>query len=569
MRRTSFAPQVSLCVGALTLSLMSGNLVRVAIAESGTDPYQVQTVCTAAPVNIGRRITASNGAELQQALDTAVGGDTILLPPAATFQPSNGEGSFVLRNRPVASGQWIIVRSSDTAFDLRGALAPGTRVDDTHASSMPQIRAVRSNTPAIRAERGAHGYRLVGLAVSPDPSLRQLSSLVELGTGSETSMESLPADIIIDRSYLHGNDNGNFRRGVAMNGVALAVIDSYLANFHDENGDSQAIAGWNGPGPFKIVNNFLEGASENIAFGGTDPSIPNLVPADIEIRRNVSTKRTSWQTDKVPVKNAFELKNARRVLVEGNVFEHVWPSGQDGTAIVLKSVNQEGSCSWCVTEYVTFRRNVVRNARNGFVINAAETGKRGFAMPAPANHIRIEDVIFEELSGKLLRIFGGATDISVTHITSRGNPTGVLEPRDTADANPHFVFQFNIVERMQYGIGAGGEEGLKTLSRNFAPFTYRQNVIVNRSAGTDQALSDAALQSRYPPTTWVARSWEDVGFVAGTSKLARNSQYAAAADDGRDIGADVDAIASAVSGTGRNADGCGPIAVPRPRGAVH
>ena len=28
--------------------------------------------------------------------------------------------------------------------------------------------------------------------------------------------------------------------------------------------DSQAIAGWNGPGPFIIDNNYLEGAGENI-----------------------------------------------------------------------------------------------------------------------------------------------------------------------------------------------------------------------------------------------------------------------------------------------------------------
>ena len=78
------------------------------------------------------------------------------------------------------------------------------------------------------------------------------------------------------------------------------------------------------------------------------------------------------------------------------MFERVWPSGQDGTAIVLKSVNQEGNCTWCVTEYVTFRRNLVRNAKNGLVINAAETGKRGFAMPVSANHIRIEGTQAEE-----------------------------------------------------------------------------------------------------------------------------------------------------------------------------
>ena len=113
---------------------------------------------------------------------------------------------------------------------------------------------------------------------------------------------------MIDRSYLHGNDAGNYRRGVALNGARLAVVDSYLENFHDANTDSQAIAGWNGPGPFKIVNNFLEAASENILFGGSDPAFVGLVPSDIEVRRNLSTKRLAWRTAGVPVKNAFELK---------------------------------------------------------------------------------------------------------------------------------------------------------------------------------------------------------------------------------------------------------------------
>src|SRR5262249_62426745 len=131
---------------------------------------------------------------------------------------------------------------------------------------------------------------------------------------TKNTAAAVPADVIIDRCYVHGNDSGSFRRGIAMNGVNLAAIDSTISNFHDADSDSQAIAGWNGPGPFKIVNNFLEAASENIMFGGGDPAIDGLVPSDIEIRRNLSTKRIAWRAAKVPVKNTFELKNARRVL---------------------------------------------------------------------------------------------------------------------------------------------------------------------------------------------------------------------------------------------------------------
>jgi len=59
--------------------------------------------------------------------------------------------------------------------------------------------------------------------------------------------------------------------------------------------DAQAIAGWNGPGPYLIENNYLEGAGENLLIGGTDPLIQNLVTANVTIRRNYLTKPVAWR----------------------------------------------------------------------------------------------------------------------------------------------------------------------------------------------------------------------------------------------------------------------------------
>jgi hypothetical protein len=80
-------------------------------------------------------------------------------------------------------------------------------------------------------------------------------------------------------------------------------------------------------GPFKIVNNFLEAAGETIIFGGGRAT---ATPTDIEIRRNHMFKPMTWMkgqpgfvggVDGSPfiVKNLFELKNAQRVLLEGNI----------------------------------------------------------------------------------------------------------------------------------------------------------------------------------------------------------------------------------------------------------
>jgi hypothetical protein len=535
-----------------SLVLIPGNAVPQ--IDTQQDPYQVLTFCT--PVPVGRRqITVTTGAELQRALDQAAGGDTILLAEEATFHPVAPEGSFMLRNRQIPSDQWVTVRSANHAFDASGALPPLVRAGKDNANVMPKLRAAAVNTAAIRAESGARGYRLIGLDIGVDEGVAQLSNLVELGSGKDARVEAEPSDIVIDRCYLHGNDRGDFRRGVALNGVRLAVVESYLENFHDTRSDSQAIAGWNGAGPFKIVNNFLEGASENIMFGGGDPAVDGLVPSDIEIRRNLSSKRLSWKSSGVPVKNAFELKNARRVLVDGNTFERVWTSGQNGTAIVLKSVDQDGRCTWCVTEYVTFSNNIVRDAGSGMAINAAETGAKGMPLPRAANHIRVSNVLFQNIGatewgtgGKLLRITNGVSNVEITHVTSLSNPNGILDAQNPADLNPNLVFKHNIVERKLYGIGAGGNEGIATITKNFSPFVYNQNVLVNTSAGTTQAITDDALKSRYPPVTIVVPAWDAVGFQKGGFRLMPASRFYRAGDDGQDLGANMDALEQAQNG---------------------
>jgi hypothetical protein len=85
-----------------------------------------------------------------------------------------------------------------------------------------------------------------------------------------------------------------------------------------------------------------ERVRENIIFGGSDPEIAGLVPSDITVRGNLVTKDLAWKAIRFQVKNLFELKNARRVVVDGNVFEYSWTSGQEGSGIVITVRNQSG-----------------------------------------------------------------------------------------------------------------------------------------------------------------------------------------------------------------------------------
>jgi len=319
-----------------------------------------QLIDTTMPPTPGQTIHVAAGGDLQAALDMAQPGDTVAIDSGATFT-----GPLML---PVKSGSgWIVVRSADPRIP-----PAGNRAAPADAAHMPKILAPNAQS-AIVAAPGAHHFRLVGLEISPTDANALIYVLVSLGDGSMTQLSQVPHDIVLDRMYIHGTPTGYTKRGVELDAQNAAVIDSTISDCHAVGQDAQAIAGFNGPGPFKIDGNYLEGSGENLIFGGADPAIANLVPSDIEIRRNHFFKPLSWKADDPSyagthwsVKNLLELKNARRVLVRCNVFEHNWADAQVGISILMTPRNQDGSAPWSAVGDVTIVDNVLHDAASGF-----------------------------------------------------------------------------------------------------------------------------------------------------------------------------------------------------------
>src|SRR5581483_10037192 len=143
-------------------------------------------------------------------------------------------------------------------------LNAGVRVEPNDASSMAQILAPGLNEPAIQTQPGANNYTLRGLNILPVDAAALVDTLVTIGDGSsnQSSASNLPNNIILDQCYIHGWDGQSIKRGVALNDGDGAtsksgVYNSYVSNFKLVNQDAQAIAGWNGPGPYTIENNYL------------------------------------------------------------------------------------------------------------------------------------------------------------------------------------------------------------------------------------------------------------------------------------------------------------------------
>jgi hypothetical protein len=368
-------------------------------------------------------ISVNAGGNLQAAIDAAQPGDTILLQAGATFN-----GPYRLRAK--GGSTYITIRSSAADGSLP---ASGQRISPSHASLLPKIKATTAGS-AMTTDKGATYWRLLFLEFLPASSSSS-ANLVEFGaTGtSQNTSSAVPRELVMDRCYLHGDPSYGQRRGLALNSGHATIVNSYFADFKGVTQDTQAIMGWNGPGPFLIENNYLEAAGENLMFGGNDPSIVNLVPSDIVIRRNRITKKTAWMTQSWTVKNLIEFKNAQRVLVEGNTIECNWAAGQQGYSIVFTPRNQNGTAPWTIVRNIVVQNNIIRHMAAAFNI----LGYDDLATSQQTQDITIKNNLLYNLhtgwsipnhpaNGRLAIIGGGPKNITIDHNTVDNNGSSTI-----------------------------------------------------------------------------------------------------------------------------------------------
>jgi PKD repeat protein len=522
----------------------------------------------------GNTINVRSGDNLQSALNLAQPGDTLLLQSGATFvAPSGG---FVLPAKSNPNNKWIVMRASD----MSNLPPPGFRVGPQDAASMPKILSSNA-VAALTTQTGAGAvnasyWRIIGVEFSvtatalADANITggagANTGLVRLGDPYETSAANVSHDFVIDRCYIHGNPRMNTIRGINLNSGSAAIIDSHLSDFHGVAWESQAICGWNGPGPFKIVNNYLEGASENIMFGGGDPKINGLIPSDIEIKRNYFFKPLSWKLSDPSyagyhwnIKNSFELKNSRRVLIQGNVFENSWVDGQVGYGISIKSSNQDNSAPWSQTLDVTFTENIVRRVAIGIQVAARDN----INTTQVTTRVLVRNNVFEDVnslfsggSGTMVRIIGGnapvgfastgPTYVTVDHNTGFVTSNSNGKMLEVSDVTPNFVYTNNLFDYNSYAVkGSGLADGNQTLTSQFPGVVFTKNALAGNSAASTNFSS-------YPGNYFPA-SWSSVGFVSfnnglhGDYHLTASSPYRNQGSDGKDLGADIDALNASIN----------------------
>src|ERR1019366_6765821 len=382
-------------------------LPRVTVPSAMTD--------TPAP---GTVISVNAGGDLQSALNNANCGDVIQLQAGATFT-----GKFIVPAKNCDINHWIIVRTSapDSALPAEGQRATPCYAGVASLPGRPQyscanpknvmakVQIQTQGTGPFQFATGANHYRFIGLEITR-PAGTPGGGLLVSGKGTADRL-------VVDRSWLHGALQDETHNGVNMDGMTnVAVVDSYFSDFHciSMTGtctDAHAVSGGLGDtqdGPFKIQNNFLEASGEAILFGG---GAATKTPTDIQVLNNHFWKPWQWMpgspnfiggTDgnAFVVKNHFELKNAARVLVEGNLMENCWGGfSQTGYGILLTPKNSYGLCPLCQVTDVTIRYVHISHGGGGISMATILSGNGITGLPALAGaRWSIHDVVIDDIT---------------------------------------------------------------------------------------------------------------------------------------------------------------------------
>jgi len=534
----------------------------------------------------GSTINVNTAANLQSALNSASCGDMIQLQAGATFS-----GIFNFPAKSCDDNHWIIVRTSsdDSLLPAEGSRLTPCYAGVTSLPGRPAFQCASTknvlakllmptggNSGPINFAEGANHYRLIGLEVTR-----------VAGTGIVYALASVinsgPANnVIFDRVWLHGTAHDDTTRGIDLGGSTYtAIVDSSFTDFHCTSltgacTDAQAInGGLNGysMGPYKITDNFLESSGENILFGG---GAATATPTDIEVSRNHMFKPMTWMKGQPGfvggptgnpfiVKNLFELKNAQRVLLDSNIMEDSWGGfSQVGFGILLTPVNQSGLCNTCTVTDVTIRYSTISHVGAGLQIANALTGSAGQGQRYSIHDIVIDDIDGPKYSGPgefaQLSIAPGEPvlqNVTINHITAFPPNTMFIVGAFPPTQLKNIAVTNSIVDAGVYPVWSTGNNGsqvncaaqdnpLKTFKACFNSYAFSTNAIIDPPALASPANWPSG--NFFPATTAAVQFVNYNGGNGGDYHLQPSSPYKNRGSDGKDIGADVDAIDSAIAG---------------------
>jgi hypothetical protein len=278
------------------------------------------------------------------------------------------------------------------------------------------------------------------------------------------------------------------------------------------------------------------------------------------------------------VKNLLELKNAQRVLIEGNIFEYSWAGfSQAGYLMLLTPKNQSGWCPICEVTDVTIRYNTFSHGGAG--ISMANVPDDGGQIGTDGERYSIHDITIDDInksfyqayagsaSGSLFQVFnawptsGQIQHVWINHVTGYPDPSGKVIGLSNPSTGPQmtdFKLINSILGQAAYPIWStwGGSTDcsissvpLTSLNTCFPNngYSFADNVLVNAQA-SHQWPSLWPAGNSFPTSVSTVQFANFNNGIGGNYTLLSTSPYKNQGLDGKDLGADINAIQTAIAG---------------------
>jgi hypothetical protein len=366
---------------------------------------------------------------LQNAINQASYGDTITVLNSYTFT-----GPLSLPNKgPNNTGKYITIQTNqlESLPATNSQFANGTgnsiisnpgfqgRVSPSHADLMPKVTqpSGQGDVSCVDTDPGAQYYRFVGIEFNSAANAPVTFFLRMDGTsggstnkrlGIPQTIDELPQFIQFDRCYIHSFAlNVVSLHGMCLWTLACDVCNCYVSGFNGHTGDAQAIQ-CIGSGPYNIINNYIEGSTENLFFGrgdfspptannGNPPGAGSTGTSQTLVQYNSIVKNDAWRfksgsfiapaggSPNYFCKNLLEVKNGKNITIDHNFMMNSFDEfDQHGTATGVNLINYHGAGSgWEHAENITWSNNVISTTCAGAYL--AFTFQGGNTHPLDAN----------------------------------------------------------------------------------------------------------------------------------------------------------------------------------------
>lgn len=320
--------------------------------------------------------TCTNRTQFLAALAASLDGDIVEV--TASFSTS------LTIDIPAKSGSgWVLIRGSATALSaetvrpLAADFAPCKKITYTGGAAY-----------FIRHAQASHGWHVRDLVVENGAGV-EISGLWWWGDNTaSTNIANMPTRFKMERVWLNNPFNNTDKfcaRPLFLSGQ-YAMIRRCRIEGGCKNGssDSQGIYMLHGLGDYQIIDNFVEGASENIAGGGghVQYGTQNYL-YNVHIEGNHLYKRPAWLTNVAgplggstvysQLKNFVESKHGKYWVVAYNYLENTNGAAQQHDIVFKVSPYHANEVPYLLMQDITIVRNYDTNGVGSFEFSTGDS----------------------------------------------------------------------------------------------------------------------------------------------------------------------------------------------------